>query len=322
MFKRILKISALVMLFIGVAGISAYLTLTMIIKSEDTVVVPNLVGKDVVHCLELLSDLGLNTKVKGSEFSPDTPKNYVIFQEPGSGEEIKKGRDVRIVLSKGFETLLTPNLKGLTSRQARIILEENDLSRGVVSSTYNRKTPKDGVIEQSPAPGKTVKRFSRVDLLVSMGRGPRAYMMPDLDGLRLSDAIPLIEKFGMSPGKIESVVKKNRPNGVILKQTPRFGYRVAEGTAVHLTAARKPGGAIRNARSAVGAPGLFRYRLPAGFLKRHVLARLKSFGLSIDLYDDFVKPGEELWCIIPSNEDATLLFYLDGELVETRLYNR
>ncbi len=309
-------------LFIGVAGISAYLTLTMIIKSEDTVVVPNLEGKDIVYCLESLSDLGLNTKVKGSEFSADTPKNHVIFQDPGVGEEIKKGRDVRVVLSKGFETLLTPNLKGLANRQARIILEENDLSPGAVSRTFSAKTPKDGVIEQSPAPGKTVKRFSGVDLLVSAGRGPKAYMMPNLDGVRLPDAISMIERYGMSAGKIESVVKKDRPSGVILKQTPRFGYRVTEGATIHLTVAGKPGEKARDGRSDAGGQGLFRYRLPTGFLKRHVLVRLKCFGLTMDLYDEFLKPGQEIWCVIPSREEATLLFYLDNNLIETRLYNR
>ncbi|MCG2757790.1 MAG: PASTA domain-containing protein, partial [Desulfobacteraceae bacterium] len=70
--------------------VSAYLTLTFIIKSENKVVVPDLVGKDVVLILEMLSDLGLNTKIKGSEYSDNVPKNHVIFQEPEPGSEIKK----------------------------------------------------------------------------------------------------------------------------------------------------------------------------------------------------------------------------------------
>ncbi len=318
MLKRILKISVLVMLFIGVAGISAYLALTMIIKSEDTVIVPNLVGKDVVQCLELLSGLGLNTKVTGTEFSQEAPKNHVLSQDPAAGEAIKKGRDVRIVLSRGFESIQTPSLKGFTSRQAGVILEENDLSRGVISSTYSRKIPKDAVIEQSPAPGTTVKRFSGVDLLVSLGRSPKTFMMPDLDGVRLSDAIPLIEKYCLTAGKVQTAPGKGRPGGAILKQSPKFGHRVAEGAAIHLTVAEKSG---EKDREGFGGARLFRYRIPGGFLKRHVLVRLKSFGLSMDLYDDYMPPGEDVWCIIPSG-DATLLFYLDGQLVETRLYNR
>jgi len=55
MIARILKIAALGAAFLLVAGASAYLTLTFIIKSEDTVIVPDLVGKDVVSALELLT---------------------------------------------------------------------------------------------------------------------------------------------------------------------------------------------------------------------------------------------------------------------------
>ncbi len=88
MIVKIAKIAAIALAFIFVAGISAYFTLTLIIKSEDTVIVPNLEGKDVVYALELLTELELNTKVKGSEYTADIPKNYVVFQDPQAGAEI------------------------------------------------------------------------------------------------------------------------------------------------------------------------------------------------------------------------------------------
>ncbi len=70
---RIGKIAAFLISLVLVVIASAYLTLTLIIKSEDTVVVPNLNGKDVVYALEILTNLGLNTKVKGSEYSAGAP---------------------------------------------------------------------------------------------------------------------------------------------------------------------------------------------------------------------------------------------------------
>ena len=146
MISRIIKIGALMVMFAVVVGASAYLTLTMIIKSEDTVVVPRLVGKEVVYALELLTDLGLNTKVEGSEYSSEIPKNNVIFQEPEPGSEIKKGRDVRIIISKGSKTILMPNLEKLPVQQARIILEENSLCQGEITGTYNNHVKKDSII--------------------------------------------------------------------------------------------------------------------------------------------------------------------------------
>ena len=154
MIEKLLKIAAFCVLFIVIAGISAYFTLSLVIKSEDTVVVPELVGKDVVSVLETLTELGLNTKVRGSEYSADTPKHHVIYQQPEPGAEIKKGRDVRILISKGTETIPMPNLIGLSQRQAVILFDENDLCRGHIAGTSAQTFEKDAVIAQVPAPGR------------------------------------------------------------------------------------------------------------------------------------------------------------------------
>ena len=138
MIAKIAKIIGVAFAFVVVAGISAYLTLTLIIKSEDTVIVPDLVGKDVVYALEFLTDLELNTKVKGSEFSDEFPKNHVTFQDPQSGAEIKKGRDVRIIISKGPKRISMPNLVSLSIQQARLILEENDVCQGEISQAHDQ----------------------------------------------------------------------------------------------------------------------------------------------------------------------------------------
>ena len=78
MIGRILKIAVFCVVFAILAGISAYFTLSLVIKSEDTVIVPDFIGKDVVYVLEYLTELGLNTKVKGSQYSLDMPKHHVI----------------------------------------------------------------------------------------------------------------------------------------------------------------------------------------------------------------------------------------------------
>ena len=137
MISRILKTTSLITVFFLAAGISAYIALTVIIKSEDTVIVPDLSEKDLVYALKILSDLGLNTKVKGFEYSAAVPKNHIIFQDPDPGSEIKKDRDVRVIISKGAKTILMPNLEGLSIQQARIIIEENDLCFGMLSTTYH-----------------------------------------------------------------------------------------------------------------------------------------------------------------------------------------
>ena len=76
MISRITRIGGMAAAFIIIAGVSAYLTLTFMIKQRNTVIVPDLVGKDVVDVLFLLTDLGLNTKVRGAEYRTDIPVNH------------------------------------------------------------------------------------------------------------------------------------------------------------------------------------------------------------------------------------------------------
>jgi eukaryotic-like serine/threonine-protein kinase len=321
MISRAFKIATLFFVFILVAGVSAYLTLTMIVKSEDTVVVPDLAGKNVVYALELLTDLGLNTKVEGSEYSAEMPKNNIIFQEPEPGSEIKKGRDVRIIISKGPKSIPMPNLERLPVQQARIILEENSLCQGQISSTYNNHIKKDSVIAQVPPAGTMITRNECINLLISLGIRPHAYKMPDLKGRSLDGAIPLIESNNLTLGKIKTVFYKDKPLNTIITQEPLSGYVVTQGDTVDLVINRKPGKKGHGNLAGSSSGNFFRYRVNDGFLKRHIRVVLNIFGASNTIFDKFVQPGEEIRLIIPNSDNATLFLYVDDKLIKTQVFD-
>jgi len=321
MITRIAKISTFIIVLILIIGASAYFTLTLIIKSEDTVVVPDLVGKKVLYVLEILTDLKLNAKIKGSEYSSDIPAGHVIFQEPEPGSEIKIGRNVRIIISKGTKTILMPNLQGLSIQQARIILEENGLHPGELSTIYSNKIKKNGIIAQSVSQGSIITHGEHVNLLVSGGIRLKAYKMLDLKGLSLEDAVFLIEKNNLLLGEIKFSPLEDKPKNVIVSQEPLYGHRVIEGTFVNIIINRKYSGMKDQYLHAAKGASIFRYRLGDGFLKRHILVRLNSSGFSIDLFDNFVKPGEEILLIIPRNHDSTIFLYENDKLVKTQIFD-
>ena len=303
------------------AGISAYISLTMVIKGEDTVIVPALTGENIVYALEILTDLGLNTKVKGSEYSDAVPKSHIIFQDPKPGAEIKKDRDVRIVISKGAQTVVMPKLTGLPLRQAKIILEENDLYVNVESRTHNQMFQKDEIIAQRPDSGAEINRNTAVGLLVSLGHEPDAFLMPDMAGTSPEDALLMLEKYKISFGKIEFVYYKHKQKNTIISHSPSAGGRVIEGSMVDVVVNRKAG---RNDTSFLrGQTGirLFRYRLENGFLKKHIRINVNCFGLQSDFFNEIVKPGHEIWVLIPRFTNATVLLYKDEELIKTEIYN-
>jgi serine/threonine-protein kinase len=306
--------------FLFVAGISTYFTLSLIIKSEDTVVVPDLIGKDVVFVLTKLTELELNAKVKGSEYSIEVPKNHVIFQEPKANTEIKKDRDVKIVISRGPQTIVMPNLFGLSLQLARLNLEDLDLCRGVLSYTYDFAVDSSGVIAQSPPSGTMVNRGTCVDLLLSQGPRITSYKMPDLVGLQLDDALMTIDRGHLTHGEIKVRYRQDRPKSSIVEQFPASGSRVEEGQAVNLVVNRRKPVTSSGTRDTASSRGIFRYRIDKGFLKRHIQVQFKKGRFSQDLFNDFVSPDQEIWLIIPTDEEATLLVYEDDRLIRTEVY--
>lgn len=307
--KPLFKIGVLSCLFIALAGITGYLTLRLIIRSEDVVVVPDLVGKDVVYALELLTDLGLNTKVRGYEYRADIPKNHVAGQEPGPGAEVKKDRDIRIIVSKGPETVIVPNLVGVGVREANIVMEDNGLVKGVVSKTYSKGAVRGEVISQVPPPGEVVKRGDAIDLLIGLGRRPVRFKMPYLDGLAPEDAILILERSQLNLGRIRYVQRDDMPKDVVVEQDPRSGFPVVSGRLVNLTVNRKEKVLLRDK-----GLYLFRHHVCHGFLKKHIRLRINAFGMLYDLYEVFGNPGEEIWMLLPKHRETTFFLYEDGEL--------
>jgi eukaryotic-like serine/threonine-protein kinase len=318
---KIVKIAFFALLFFLSAGISAYMALTYIIKSGDTVIVPDLTGKDLVYSLEILTDLGLNTKVSGSEYNEIIPKNHIIFQDPEPGSEIKKDRDVRIAISKGPQTIVMPNLEGLSIQQARIIAEENGLCQGKLSVAYSKTFIKDIVMAQAPLPGKIVTRETCIDILLSNGIQPVQYMMPDLTGTTLDETIRLLESLNLTIGDIQSTFDISKPKNRIVSQNPLPGYQVVENSIVNLVMNREPGSKSHNLINETGGVQLFQFKLEIGLMRKHIQIDVNCFGVTVDLVDQYAKPGEEIWTLIPRNLDATLFLYQDNELIKTEVFD-
>ena len=318
MFIRIIKIAASMLIFMLAAGAGTYFTVHLLIRSENKVIVPALVGKEVVHGLEILSDLGLNTKVKGSQFNSDVPKHHIIDQDPEPGHEIKRGRDVRLIISKGARTVVYPNLAGIDLPQAQILLEQNGLGQGQLSQAFHSQRPKGEIIAQYPTAGSKGLRGDAIDLLVSIGPQPVSIRMLDLKGLGLNQAITAIEKKRLSLGNIVAVIDPDAADDTVLNQSPGAGYPIQLGVKIDITISRRAKNRVRSRR---GSARLFKYRVAPGFLRPQIRIRINRPQAAFDLFDEFVKPGSEIWLLVPRDVATTLFLYLDNILERTIHYD-
>jgi len=307
--------------FFIISGISTYFTVSYFIKNEKAVVVPDLIGQDIIYVLELLTNLGLNTKVKGSEYSRDFAKNNIIYQDPKPGQVIKQGRDVRIIISKGTKKLSMPNLKGLNLQQARLIIEKNGLIEGDITRTFHTNIKKDKIIAQYPLPGRETVRGISSNLLVSVGARPIGFVMPDLRGLFLDEAVLSAEKNHLVIDTIKTVFQKNKTANIILKQDPPPGYHVFENHLINIEVNRKTVNGKKIARPKEKNNTLFRYRLASGFLKQHIRVELRAFNTTFILYDELMKPEREIWIAVPAYSVSVIFLYKNDRLILSEIYD-
>ena len=314
MFTRFLKIALFMLIFMATAGLGTYFTVHLMIRNESVVVVPDLINREVIYALEVLTDLGLNTKVKKFEFNPSVPKHHVISQNPDPGREIKQGRDVRLVISKGNPMVVFPNLTGTSLAMATVLIAQNDLKRGALAYTADAQ-PRDTILAQVPAAGESGMRGDTVDLLASAGPAIVWMPMADLNGSGLDNAVAIIEKNKLELGVITQTDRPEIPNDTVIDHLPPAGYPVMPGNTVSLTINRH----LDRARAdRTTGSTLFRYRAPHGFLRQKARVRISRASGAADILDRFVKPGEEIWLLILRDEPTTLLLYLDDDLNLTK----
>jgi serine/threonine-protein kinase len=185
---------ALLLVLVGVA--SAIAVIALLLRQEETRV-PDLVGKDIVTVVEVLSQQGLQLKVDRRESSPSVAKNSIISQSPPPGTGIKKGRAVRVVVSQGPSELLAPHVTGERYRKAEIILRQAGLPAPDVARTWSDREERDVVIAQDPPAGIPIGKGGKVNILVSLGRKGRLYVTPSLIGKRAEEAARLVDRMGV-----------------------------------------------------------------------------------------------------------------------------
>ena len=109
----------IVLAILAVAGYYSFnVLMSAFVREKAEVLVPDLQGKNLVECLDMLSQSKLALMKEGSEFNQDVPAGIVIRQVPPAGMNVKEGKVIKIVISQGGEIVYVPDLKGQTDRKS------------------------------------------------------------------------------------------------------------------------------------------------------------------------------------------------------------
>ena len=115
-----------------------------------------------------------------SLYDDNNIKGAIVIQDPLPGSRVKKGRNIYVsIVATMPETVIIPDLRDLTLRQAVNILESRKLKAGKL--IYSPSFDKNAILEQlylgdTAHPGDTLQKGSVIDLVI--GSGEKLYRIP------------------------------------------------------------------------------------------------------------------------------------------------
>ena len=205
--------------------------------SAQYVPVPAVVGLDEAAAGAKLQAAELGLAVSSRDFSETVDAGLVISADPAPGQEVRRGSEVGVVVSKGPERYAVPDVAGLTPAVAQERLAANSLTLGRTSQGYDEAIAKGLAVTIDPKPGTLLKKETPVTLIVSLG--PKPVPVPKLTGVPLAKATATLTALGLKVATTEAY-NDTIPAGSVVATTPKQGIAVPKGGTVTLAVSKGP----------------------------------------------------------------------------------
>jgi len=229
------------LLFLGIV-ISSFLLLLLVDRVVMPVIVhwgeacevPDLTGLSIKEAKEVLKREGLYLQVLAEEHDPTKPPGTILSQIPYPHTKVREGRVIKLTVSKGGKMVSVPKLKGVSLRQAELLLAQEGLELGDVSWVSSDSFPEDVVVASIPSSGTSVPLGMSVNLRVSLGIRPDTVVVPGLLGMNVEEGKKILRQMGLQVGKIKFKINNDFLPGTILKQSLQPGERIERGSIINL----------------------------------------------------------------------------------------
>ena len=220
----------------AVGGYYLYEKIQEQLNSNKPVAVPNVLLLQKNLAVLKLQQAGLKAKVTYG-YSDTVNNGQVATQNPSEGSQIARDSSVTLVVSKGKEPVIVPNLVGqdLTSGLQQLA------SAGLqwkIRRIYSGEQP-DTITAQQPHSGDKVDKGSTVTINVS--RGAKPIQVPDVTGQPFANAKSALEGQGFQVQRVD--VQSTQPQGDVVDESPPAGTAQPRGTTITLSVSKGPAAA-------------------------------------------------------------------------------
>ncbi|MEV7967407.1 Stk1 family PASTA domain-containing Ser/Thr kinase [Sphaerisporangium sp. NPDC088356] len=196
------------------------------------VLIPSFKGQTAEAAKAKLESQGLKVNV-AEEFNSDVDKGTVIETDPAAGQQVAKGSNVELKVSKGVKQAVVPDVVGSSIDDATSTLESNGLKAQVVSVVSGKEQEK--VFQSKPAAGEKVDEGSIVKIYVPKTQTD----VPDVTGQTVGDAKRTLTGAGFKV-KTQQQESQDVPKGSVISQSPRGGAKLTPGMTITLVVSSGP----------------------------------------------------------------------------------
>lgn len=213
----------LVLFFGGV-----YLWLDTYTRHNDSIAVPDMIGKSLFESQDILENQGFKFKISDSStYDPKRKPGLILDQDPAPGTRVKDGRTLYFSITrKTPPEVKIPSLVDNSLRQAEATLHAFGLVRGEV--ILKPDLAKNAVLEmqvkgKKVEPGFKVDKGTVVDLVVGQGLNTSRVMLPNLYNLTFQEAVFVLQASGLTTGlTIFDPSVRDSLNCKVYRQNPQF----------------------------------------------------------------------------------------------------
>ena len=282
--------------------------------TSGDVTVPDVKGKTIVEAEAILTREKLGYTLTEAYDAKVTP-GVVVKQTPGAHTRVKAGRKITLVVSKGPEPGVVPDLKKKKLNDATMMLEKAKLKVGTVTVKYEAGAPKGTVISQSIAPNSKVSEGTSVDLVVNISDNQT--VVPSLEGMSLSEAQSALNSAGLSVGSV-SANSSDKAKNTVLSSDPGSGSVLDKGSAVTLVVSAGKKEEKKSSSSSGGSYRTISYTVPGSGSAKDVRIIVIDDSGSRTVFSDSVSPGTRISRSVSAGSGAKVQIYLNGELAEDK----
>ncbi|MHA7208291.1 protein kinase domain-containing protein [Arthrobacter sp. MDT1-65] len=131
-----------------------------------------------------------------------------------------------------------PDVANAPLAEARAALEREGLASLSTEEVFDEQVLAGLVIATDPAAASPIRRFERVELIVS--KGPELFAVPDVVGRTQAEATEDLVAAGLAVGGVAEEYSESAAAGEVLRQSPATGTERRRDSAVDLVVSRGP----------------------------------------------------------------------------------